>query len=63
MKNKPKKWGIKLYALVGSSGLIYDFLMYQGSTTEYKSEYAAFGKSAGTVVQLADRIGSKNHRL
>lgn len=28
--NKPTKWGIKIFALCGVSGLIYDFIIYQG---------------------------------
>lgn len=28
---KPKKWGFKIYARCGVSGLVYDFFMYDGS--------------------------------
>lgn len=63
IKNKPKKWGIKIYILAGQSGLIYDFLIYQGSTTEIKKEYLQFGSGAGTVMQLSERISEPNHGL
>jgi hypothetical protein len=36
IKNKPKKWGIKIFILAGKSGLVYDFLIYQGASTEIK---------------------------
>lgn len=36
VKNKPKiRWGIKNLVLCGKSGLAYDFICYQGSTTEF----------------------------
>ncbi|XP_046394005.1 piggyBac transposable element-derived protein 3-like [Ischnura elegans] len=34
VKGKPCPWGIKIFFLCGKSGLAYDFLIYQGSTTE-----------------------------
>lgn len=34
MKDKPCKWGCKVYVLCGKSGVPYDFFIYQGSTTE-----------------------------
>jgi len=35
MRDKPNPWGIKLYLLCGESGLVYDFLLNQGFTTEF----------------------------
>ena len=34
--NKPHKWGIKLSACTGSSGIVYDFEMYVGKGTVTK---------------------------
>jgi len=34
IRGKPNPWGIKLYLLCGENGLVYNFLIYQGSTTE-----------------------------
>ncbi|XP_026766406.3 histone-lysine N-methyltransferase PRDM9 isoform X2 [Pangasianodon hypophthalmus] len=31
--NKPDRWGFKLFCRASSSGIIHDFLLYQGSTT------------------------------
>ena len=39
IRGKPSPWGIKLFFLCGKSGLAYDFLIYQGSSTEFKKEY------------------------
>ncbi|KAG5883639.1 hypothetical protein JTB14_025142 [Gonioctena quinquepunctata] len=63
IKNKPKKWGIKIYVMAGQSGTIYDFFIYQGSTTEIKPVYKHYGSAAGVVMQLTERINDKNHGL
>ncbi|XP_050501036.1 piggyBac transposable element-derived protein 4-like [Diabrotica virgifera virgifera] len=63
MKNKPNKWGIKIYILAGQSGLIYDFLIYQGSTTPINPIYVKYGSAAAVVMQLSERISEKNHGL
>lgn len=63
VKNKPKKWGIKIYVLAGKSVLIYDFLIYQGSTTPLNPLYRKCGSAAAVVMQLSDRITEKNHGL
>lgn len=63
VKNKPKKWGIKIFVLAGQSGLVYDFLIYQGSTTELNPVCASFGHGAGIVMQLSERITERNHGL
>ncbi|CAM4458235.1 unnamed protein product [Leuciscus chuanchicus] len=31
--NKPDKWGFKLFCRASSSGIIHDFLLYQGAST------------------------------
>lgn len=43
MRNKPTRCGIKNYILCGESGLMYDFILYQGGTTIIKVEYNSFG--------------------
>lgn len=63
LPKKPKKWGIKLWILAGQSGMIYDFIIYQGAGTEIKNVYSQFGQGAGTVMQLAERISEKYHGL
>ncbi|KAL4121042.1 hypothetical protein QTP88_013627 [Uroleucon formosanum] len=34
MRGKPHPWGIKIFLKCGSSGIVYDFIMFQGSSTE-----------------------------
>ena len=34
IKGKPYPWGIKIFALCGQSGILYDFVLYQGTETE-----------------------------
>lgn len=60
-RKKPKKWGIKVYILAGANGLFYDFIIYQGSTTELEKIYSHFGSSTAVVMQLSDRIREPNH--
>jgi len=33
MKNKPKKWGYKMFVRAGIDGMVYDFLVYSGDCT------------------------------
>jgi hypothetical protein len=37
MGGKPNPWGIKMYLLCGAD-LIYNFVIYQGSTTELNQD-------------------------
>ncbi|XP_046392264.1 piggyBac transposable element-derived protein 3-like [Ischnura elegans] len=64
MKGKPSPWGIKIFVLCGQSGLCYDFLVYQGATTEIEPEYLKrFGLGASVVLQLTKRIKTEGHFL
>lgn len=54
---KPCPWGVKIFALYGKSGLLYDFIIYQGSTTELDEEKSElFGLGSATVMKLCERI-------
>lgn len=64
VKGKPCPCGIKLFALCGASGMLYDFILYQGATTELDPIYTGvFGQSAAIVATLANRITEPNHQL
>lgn len=65
VKNKPKiKWGAKNLVLCGKSGLAYDFVCYQGSTTEFDPRMLdKFGSGATMVLHLAQRIQNSGHKL
>lgn len=43
--------------LCGANGLVYDFILYQGSTTELNPIYSkCLGEGAAIVMQLSERI-------
>lgn len=64
VKGKPYPWGIKIFLLAGRSGVAYDFLIYQGSTTELDAQNKKlFGLGASVVLHLCDRIKSEGHKL
>ncbi|KAL2089767.1 hypothetical protein ACEWY4_014455 [Coilia grayii] len=52
VKGKPEPWGVKVYFLCGKSGLAYDFLIYQGATTELSDQS-----------NPESRIQNPNHKL
>ncbi|XP_049517347.1 piggyBac transposable element-derived protein 3-like [Dermacentor silvarum] len=64
IKGKPNPWGVKVFMLCGAFGIIHDFLVYQGSTTELNPENKkGFGVTGAFVLHLArsipDGIGHK----
>lgn len=65
IKGKPTPYGIKIYALCGKSGLLYDFLLYQGSTTEIDPSFlTCFGQGPAVVLHLTnENLLNKNHSL
>lgn len=64
IKGKPEPWGVKVYFLCGKSGLAYDFLIYQGATTELsKQSKKILGHGAAVVTHLSQRIQTPNHKL
>lgn len=50
MRGKPNPWGIKLYLFCGESGLVYDFLLHQGSTTELNEKIQKPFNLGGAVI-------------
>ncbi|XP_070389530.1 piggyBac transposable element-derived protein 3-like [Dermacentor albipictus] len=65
VKGKPHPWGIKIFMLCGESGLVYDFLPYQGSTTKIEDDVKQrYGVTGAIVLHLSDRIPSGvGHKL
>lgn len=54
IKGKPTPYGIKNYCLCGKSGILYDFLLYQGSNTEFDGVLLdALGQLPTVVLQFA----------
>lgn len=64
MKNKPKKWGFKLFVRAGIDGMVYDFFPYSGENTfqnvqfsDYENSY--FGLGPKVVIVLCKTIPNK----
>lgn len=53
MQNKPHKWGIKVFARAGVSGIIYDFEIYRGKGTVPNS---TLGISGDIVMRLIEKL-------
>lgn len=54
IKNKPNPYGIKIFCLCGKSGIMYDFIIYQGPSTEFNNFMVReLGQSPTVVLQLA----------
>lgn len=61
IKGKPCPWGIKVYFLCGKSGMPYDFIVYQGSTTPLSPILTkTIGSGSAIVLELAKRIPNAN---
>lgn len=57
VKGKPHPWGTKIFMLRGKSGLVYDFLLYQGSTTQIEDHVKhQYGVTGTIVLHLADHV-------
>ncbi|KAF9410725.1 hypothetical protein HW555_010270 [Spodoptera exigua] len=56
VKNKPKKWGYKIFVRAGVSGIVYDFLIYGGDDTfrfhEFTDEENSMGLGSKVVLAL-----------
>jgi len=62
MQNKPCKWAVKVFLLCGSSGLVYDGLVYQGKMNHLNEELVdTYGVTGAIVVQLSQRLASQVH--
>ena len=64
----PKKWGFKNLVRAGSSGIMYDFFIYEGKPTTNNendnTDYDHLQKSAQVVGKLCQNLpGHKNHKL
>lgn len=49
-KGKPHPWGVKLFVLCSKSGLAYDFIIYQGSSTGLGPESVKNYRFGGALV-------------
>ncbi|CAK1599832.1 unnamed protein product [Parnassius mnemosyne] len=60
IKNKPRKWGFKIFVRAGISGMVYDFLLYGGEDTfrfhQFNAEENSMGLGAKVVIALSKTI-------
>jgi len=60
IRNKPNPWGIKIFMLCGESGVVYDFVLYQGANTEIDLQVQKqFGQGPGFVLHLCKIVKKK----
>ena len=60
---KPMKWGYKVFCLAGASGILYDFEIYTGASSQC-SELLDIGQSGNVVLRLARIIPDHvNHKI
>lgn len=64
MKNKPKKWGFKIFVRAGIDGMVYDFLAYSGDCTFRNIHFSLyelsyFGLGPKVVIALSSSIPKK----
>ncbi|XP_025208584.1 uncharacterized protein LOC112603960 [Melanaphis sacchari] len=64
MRGKPHPWGIKLFIMCGSSRIVYDFIMFQGSSTELDPVIQnLFGQGEAVVMKFIERLEENRHFL
>ncbi|XP_047101017.1 piggyBac transposable element-derived protein 3-like [Schistocerca piceifrons] len=65
IKGKSSPWGIKVFMLCGKSGIVHDFLLYQGATTELNTPCCKkFGLSPAVVLGFSVPLSKgKGHKL
>ena len=62
LRNKPHKWGFKIWCRCGISGLLYDFDIYQGSSRGEVSAQS-IGLSGDVVIKLCSTLPEgKNYK-
>ena len=62
LPSKPHKWGFKIWARCGVSGVLYDFDVYVGKSNDYDPDLIRnFG---AVVIKLTNRLPSNmNHKV
>lgn len=60
IKNKPRKWGYKIFVRAGMTGFVYDFLIYGGEDTfryhAFRDDEDCMGLGAKVVIALSQTI-------
>ena len=58
MKNKPHKWGYKVFTRAGISGIVYDFEVYTGKNMNLEG---ALGLSGNIVLRMVENLQPNCH--
>jgi len=62
IRGKPSPWGIKNVLLCGQSGLVYNLLLYQGSSTQIDENMQKnFGLGGAIVLKLVENLKPNKH--
>ncbi|GFR61503.1 PiggyBac transposable element-derived protein 4 [Elysia marginata] len=63
MRNKPHKWGFKLWGRAGSSGILLEFEVYQGATKQ-QNEAPQLSKTTETVLRMTSNVpDNQNYKV
>ena len=54
MPAKPAKWCMKLWGRAGASGILFDFKVYEGASSN--SEYSGVGMSGAVVLRMTSTL-------
>lgn len=61
---KPTKWGMKFFVRAGLSGMVYDFIMYDGNNTfrthKFQANEIHLGMSSAIVLALLQTVNNDN---
>lgn len=61
IRNKPHRWGFKVFARAGMSGLVYDFMVYTGKAMKLPGN---LGVAGNVVMKLVENLSeNKNFKL
>ena len=64
MRNKPHRWGFKLWARTGSDGILHDWDVYQGSANKNPKDKSPLGLSGEVVMKMAEKLPQgKNFKI
>ncbi|KAK3697378.1 hypothetical protein RRG08_005769 [Elysia crispata] len=63
MRNKPHKWGFKLWGRAGASGTLLEFEVYQGAGNQ-QSDGSQLSKTTETVLRMTANVpDGKNYKV
>lgn len=64
MRNKPHKWGFKMWGRAGTTGTLYEFEIYQGAKADASDRPSKLSKSAMNVINMTTNIpDGKNFKV